>query len=61
MLDTSDIAVIVRRPDGSQLDCQGRQQTVTTELAGPAGWNDAILGLLTQFTLATSADTALPD
>ena len=46
MLEQADIAVCVRRHDGTILDCEGRQQTVRTERPGPAGWNDAILGIL---------------
>ena len=53
MLEASDIAVIVRRPDGGALDCRARQQTLVTEQAGPAGWNAAILQLIDQFTQAT--------
>lgn len=53
MLNASDIAVIVRRPDGDTLDCRGAQQTLVTEQPGPAGWNTAVLQLIDQFTQAT--------
>lgn len=46
MLQAADIAVIVRRPDGSHLDCTGRQRTLFTEAPGPRGWNKAMLQLL---------------
>lgn len=47
MLAAVDVAVIVRRHDGSWLeDCRGRRQTWRTEAIGPAGWNRAILRLL---------------
>jgi mannosyl-3-phosphoglycerate phosphatase len=46
MLEQADIAVVVRRHDGSHLDCHGRQRTLRTEEPGPAGWNAAILRIL---------------
>ena len=46
MLEQADIAVCVRRHDGSVLDCSGRHQTLQTEHAGPTGWNGAILRIL---------------
>jgi mannosyl-3-phosphoglycerate phosphatase len=47
MLETVDVAVLVRRHDGSWLnDCRGRRQTWRTEANGPRGWNRAILQLL---------------
>lgn len=47
MLESVDIAVLVRRHDGSWLDdCRGRSQTWRTEAIGPGGWNRAILHLL---------------
>ena len=45
MLQAADIAVIVRRPDGSHLECAGRQRTLFTEAPGPRGWNKAMLQL----------------
>lgn len=46
MLAAADIAVVVRRKDGQCLDVEGRYQTITTDAAGPEGWNRAILQLL---------------
>ena len=46
MLEAADTAVVVKRPDGSHLDCRGRGQTLYTDEPGPAGWNVAILQLL---------------
>ena len=46
MLAAADIAVIVRRKDGSWLEGRGREQTINTEATGPAGWNAAMLQLL---------------
>jgi mannosyl-3-phosphoglycerate phosphatase len=46
MLAAADIAVIVRRHDGTHLDCHGIKRTLRTELAGPAGWNAAVLQIL---------------
>jgi mannosyl-3-phosphoglycerate phosphatase len=46
MLEQADIAVCVRRHDGTILDCAGRRRTILTDHAGPAGWNNAILEIL---------------
>jgi mannosyl-3-phosphoglycerate phosphatase len=46
MLQAADIAVIVRRPDGTHLECAGRQRTLFTAAPGPRGWNTAMLQLL---------------
>ncbi|MGD2118315.1 MAG: HAD-IIB family hydrolase [Chromatiales bacterium] len=48
MLQAADIAIVVRRSDGRWLEVEGRQQTIRTELAGPAGWNQAVLQILDQ-------------
>lgn len=48
MLQRSDIAVVIRRPDLSHLDCHGIRQTIVTEAPGPAGWNSAVLQILDQ-------------
>ena len=48
MLQRSDIAVVIRRPDLSHLDCHGIRQTIVTEEPGPAGWNSAVLQILDQ-------------
>jgi len=55
MLEAADIAVVVRRHDGSHLDCRGATQTLFTEQAGPAGWNSAMLQLLADPQLSTPA------
>lgn len=57
MLQCADIAVVVRRHDGTQLDCRGRQQTIFTQQAGPAGWNAAVLQVLKQLDAAEPAAT----
>jgi mannosyl-3-phosphoglycerate phosphatase len=46
MLQQADIAVIVKRHDGTHLDCNGRQRTLLTEHSGPRGWNTAILSIV---------------
>lgn len=51
MLEVADVAVVVRRPDGSHLGCRGRKQTLTTDQPGPAGWNAAVLQLLDSLAL----------
>ena len=48
MLQAADVAIIVRRPDGTHLDCHGVQRTLLTELPGPAGWNQAVLQILAE-------------
>jgi mannosyl-3-phosphoglycerate phosphatase len=48
MLAAADIAVIVYNPDGKPVDIPERrgQQVIRTTLAGPQGWNAALLPLL---------------
>jgi len=46
MLQNADVAVVIRRHDGSHLDCHGREKTIFTQQQGPAGWNAAILQIL---------------
>lgn len=46
MLCAADIAVIVRRPDGTHLDCQGANRVLYTQASGPAGWNESMLALI---------------
>ena len=48
MLQDADIAVVIKRHDGTHLDSHGRKQTLHTQQAGPAGWNTAILQILTE-------------
>lgn len=57
MLRCADIAVIIPRPDGSRLDCQGVQRTLVASQPGPAGWNQAMLTLLP----APGRERATPD
>ena len=46
MLEAADIAVVVRRHDGTHLSCRGIKRTLFTERAGPGGWNTAVLQIL---------------
>ena len=46
MLEAADIAVVIRRHDGTRLTCRGIKRTVFTEQPGPAGWNTAVLQIL---------------
>ena len=46
MLQNADIAVVIKRPDGSHLTAHGVRQTLHTEQVGPAGWNAAVLQIL---------------
>jgi mannosyl-3-phosphoglycerate phosphatase len=48
MLQRADIAVVIKRHDGTHLDCHGLKQTLLTQQPGPAGWNAAILEILTE-------------
>ncbi len=57
MLQNADIAVIVRRHDGSCLDCHGIHKTLHTQQPGPRGWNSAILQILAEL----DGTTAPPD
>jgi len=52
MLQRADIAVVIKRHDGTHLDCHGLKQTLFTQQQGPAGWNSAILQILTELGLA---------
>lgn len=56
MLEHADIAVAVRRKDGSVMSCHGRLRTLQTTASGPAGWNSAMQEILDEFT-APTADT----
>lgn len=55
MLESADIAVVVRRHDGTHLDCQGKRRTLRTQQPGPAGWNTAVLQLLDELGLSADA------
>jgi len=46
MLESADIAVVIKRHDGTHLDCRGKKKTLYTQQQGPAGWNAAILQIL---------------
>lgn len=48
LLRSADIAVIIRKPDGSLLDYEPSpsQQVITPSSGGPAGWNEALLHLI---------------
>ena len=46
MLQLADIAVVVRRHDGTWLEVNGRSRTLRTPSPGPAGWNEALLQVL---------------
>jgi mannosyl-3-phosphoglycerate phosphatase len=48
MLLAVDIPIIVRQHDGSHISIEQRPDAIITDLPGPAGWNQAILELLTK-------------
>ena len=46
MLCAADIGVVIRKKDQSCLSIESDKQIYTTQLAGPAGWNEFFLWLL---------------
>jgi mannosyl-3-phosphoglycerate phosphatase len=48
MLQEVDIAVVVRRKDGSRLQMDGFEPAVVTDQSGPEGWNNFIQEFLLQ-------------
>ena len=46
MLETADIAVVIRRPDGGHLALNRRHGVILTQAVGPAGWAEAVEILL---------------
>ncbi len=46
MLELADIAVVVRSAKHEVLTIAGHKRLITTELIGPAGWNEAVLAIL---------------
>jgi mannosyl-3-phosphoglycerate phosphatase len=56
MLQAADIAVLIRRKDGSVTDCDAGGRIIQTREPGPAGWNAAVLQVLQ--TLAAPAGSA---
>ncbi|MEN8179973.1 MAG: HAD-IIB family hydrolase [Pseudomonadota bacterium] len=48
MLISVDIPVIIKKKDGTHLNLPQRDDVLITELAGPAGWNQAINNLLNE-------------
>lgn len=57
MLCAADIAVIVRRPDGTHLDSEGMQRVIYTRAIGPEGWNESMHKLVNELN---SAHNELP-
>lgn len=61
MLQAADIAVLIRRKDGSVMDCATGGRSIRTSRAGPAGWNAAVLQVLQMLSApagpATSTST----
>lgn len=46
MLNSADIAVVIRSPRHEPIEAVGKQRTILTDAYGPAGWNTAVLDLL---------------
>ena len=57
MLRAADIAIIVRRPDGTHLECEGAKRVLHTRSIGPAGWNESMHKLIDE--LASVYDALL--
>jgi mannosyl-3-phosphoglycerate phosphatase len=49
MLLAVDIPIIVRKHDGSHMTLPERPDAIITEQPGPAGWNQALMGLIEQY------------
>jgi mannosyl-3-phosphoglycerate phosphatase len=49
MLQHADVAVVVMRPDGRHLECEGLHKTYKTVEPGPEGWNAAVEDWLGEF------------
>ena len=54
MLQNADIAVVIRRPDGTHLAAHGIRQTLFTEHPGPVGWNAAVLQILQELGIGAA-------
>ncbi|MDO6459171.1 HAD-IIB family hydrolase [Granulosicoccaceae sp. 1_MG-2023] len=48
LLQIADIAVVIRRHDGSWMDAQVNGRKIQTEGIGPVGWNEAVGSILTE-------------
>lgn len=55
MLGAADIAIIIRRKDGAAMTLESGGRVITTELPGPAGWNDAVIRILNEMSPAAVA------
>lgn len=49
MLDAADTAVIIRSAKSGDIHCPNARNQIHTKLAGPAGWNEAMLLILDQY------------
>jgi mannosyl-3-phosphoglycerate phosphatase len=57
MLKAADIAVVIRRKDGSLMDCDTGGPVIQTTEPGPAGWNAAVLQVLQTLPAAAGSST----
>ena len=55
MLRAADIAVVIRRKDGSAMRLASSNRTITTDVPGPTGWNDAVIQIVNEMTPAATA------
>ncbi|MEX0964259.1 MAG: HAD-IIB family hydrolase [Pseudohongiellaceae bacterium] len=51
MLNTADIAVIIKSGKSHLIHCPEAKQLMHTSIAGPAGWNEAMLQILARYDL----------
>jgi hypothetical protein len=49
MLNASDIAVIIKSGKSNQILCPDAGQLIHTKIPGPAGWNEALLEILSLY------------
>ncbi len=49
MLNASDIAVIIKSGKSNQILCPDARQLIHTKIPGPAGWNEALLEILSLY------------
>ncbi len=57
MLSAAEIAVIVRRADGSWLSCDGAIRTLRSLGVGPVGWNECMLQLIDEWVESTASSS----
>jgi mannosyl-3-phosphoglycerate phosphatase len=54
MLNSADIAVVIKSAKSGQIRCPNAGTVITTSKPGPSGWNDAILEILSLYDTTSS-------